>query len=101
MTIADKMFGLETAKAIWNQKDRSTVRIRRGYLVLVGLGDEDIRPALIKETVYGPYVRISFWPFLGYGLWIKSEEIKQLVEPTYWSSIVNFLRKALKHRLRA
>lgn len=108
MTITDKMFGLEAAKAIWNQKDRSTVHIRRGYLVLIhdlreaspetGLGE--VRSVLIKETIYGPYVRVSFWPFLGYGVWIKSDGILQRAEPTYWSSLVNFLRRALKHRVK-
>jgi len=95
MTLADKMFGLETAKAIWVQKGKSTVHVRRGYLVLI---QDKALLALIKETVYGPYVRVSHWPFLGYGRWINRDEIHQIVEPTYLSVIVNFLRRALRCR---
>jgi len=100
MTLAEKMFGLEPAKVIWTQKDHSVLRIRRGDLVLVREDKRAASPVLVKETVYGPYIRVSFWPFLGYGYWVKSADILQRVEPTYWSSLVNFLRRVLKHRVK-
>jgi len=93
MNLTNKMFGLEPAKTIWTENKRSWVRIRRGYLVLL---KSERTPVLIKETVYGPYVRVAYWPFLGYGKWIESERVRQIIEPTYWSVAANALRRMFR-----
>jgi len=92
------------AKVVWKEGGKNYIFVQQGELAIIrrskvsNLPDQGPKTALIKETVYGPYVRVSYWPFLGYGFWVGEGEIRQIVELTYWSRLVSFCMKLFRIR---